>query len=455
VIGKWIYLPIEVQHREFTSKLLFACVAAERGYNVVIGERSRMRSLIETLPNGVFVEKSLGATSTHFDEMKSYRDAGHLVVISDEESPSIYSIPDAWVDFRISENVLDQVNFFFSWGKEQENIIRKQLSLGESKFRTTGSHRVDVWQKPACLLHQHKADKIIKKYGKYILFPSNFAYKLDPRGYHYHFDKARARGGYDTPKRAKYYWDSVINRDEVYDAIRDNLQSVVDAFPEYKLIIRPHPNESVDLWKAFIGDIENTEVVYEGEVSPWLLGSSAMFHNGCTTALEYRMMGRQPVSFRPVSNEVYDDSFLMNMGPVATTADELIVALQRTLDGEDVEFTLSKDFDNLICSGDDKMACERMIDVIDTLEISAGELHRNLRQKYLNWREKFRKEETKEYSRSAQQKRHSETAPPKWHGTHVDVIDQQIKGFSELFGRFDNVRSENFDRRLYIIQAKG
>ena len=40
--AKWLYVPVEIGIREYASRLLFSCIAAERGYNVVFGKKNAL-----------------------------------------------------------------------------------------------------------------------------------------------------------------------------------------------------------------------------------------------------------------------------------------------------------------------------------------------------------------------------------------------------------------------------
>ena len=59
---------------------------------------------------------------------------------------------------------------------------------------------------------------------------------------------------------------------------------LLDADPKIPKIIRPHPNEDHLAWQE--KNLSKVNVVYEGDVSPWLLASEGLLHRGCTSAIE-------------------------------------------------------------------------------------------------------------------------------------------------------------------------
>ena len=58
----WLLLPIEIKAREFHAKVLQAAVAAERGFDVVLGEQNAMVRQLPWLPHGLYVDKSVSRT---------------------------------------------------------------------------------------------------------------------------------------------------------------------------------------------------------------------------------------------------------------------------------------------------------------------------------------------------------------------------------------------------------
>ena len=48
-----LYIGIETKVREFDAKLLLACVAAEAGYEVVLGQQKVFLKRLENMPQGI------------------------------------------------------------------------------------------------------------------------------------------------------------------------------------------------------------------------------------------------------------------------------------------------------------------------------------------------------------------------------------------------------------------
>ena len=60
-----LYIPVETVVREFDAKMLLACVAAEAGYDVVLGNQKIFMQKLECMPRGIFLDKSATAASVY------------------------------------------------------------------------------------------------------------------------------------------------------------------------------------------------------------------------------------------------------------------------------------------------------------------------------------------------------------------------------------------------------
>ena len=52
-----LLIPIENQVRELDPKLLLACIAARRGYTVIIGSHRKIDLRISSLPQGLYLKR--------------------------------------------------------------------------------------------------------------------------------------------------------------------------------------------------------------------------------------------------------------------------------------------------------------------------------------------------------------------------------------------------------------
>ena len=97
------------------------------------------------------------------------------------------------------------------------------------------------------------------------------------------------------------------------------------------MVIRPHPSECLKTWreleKAYPSIIS---VVREGNV---IHGSSfkVIIHNGCTTAIEGRLLDKPVISYRPTSEPLVESELANSVGLLFSDKDKLVKFLYERL----------------------------------------------------------------------------------------------------------------------------
>ncbi len=90
-------------------------------------------------------------------------------------------------------------------------------------------------------------------------------------------------------------------------------------------------------WHDVVREIPNAEVVFEGGVVPWLMAASCVVHNGCTSAIEARVLGTPAIAFRPVRSAACDLELPNAVSIECGTADQVIDCARTALGGSDPE----------------------------------------------------------------------------------------------------------------------
>jgi hypothetical protein len=137
--------------------------------------------------------------------------------------------------------------------------------------------------------------------------------------------------------------------------------------------MRPHPTENHEAYKNIASKCERVFVTNEGNVVPWLMAAKAVIHNGCTTGVEAYMMGVPAISYRAVVNDDYDYGFYVlpnKMSHQCFDVRQLKDLLKEILSGQ-VGAADGKERKSLIkhylAALEGPLACERMIDVIESI----------------------------------------------------------------------------------------
>ncbi|MBW2294044.1 MAG: hypothetical protein JRG94_17290, partial [Deltaproteobacteria bacterium] len=99
-----LLIPVENQVRELDAKLLFSCVAAERGFPVVMGSKQYLYAVAPRYKRSIFIAKSMRKSASLI--FRILRDLGNDIVAWDEESLVRYSSPE-YYSWRFSEGTFE------------------------------------------------------------------------------------------------------------------------------------------------------------------------------------------------------------------------------------------------------------------------------------------------------------------------------------------------------------
>jgi hypothetical protein len=182
-------------------------------------------------------------------------------------------------------------------------------------IHVTGNPRGDLLRHELHGIYQVDAEKLRSTYGDFILVNANFnhvnAFSPDLNL----FRPVKQAG--DEPKFGRAA--KGMSRDYA-EGLRDHKQAVLKdfqrlipalekAFPEYTIVVRPHPTENHEIYRNIATQCARVRVTNEGNVVPWILASEAVIHNGCTTGVEAYIMGVPAISYRATVNDFYDLGF--------------------------------------------------------------------------------------------------------------------------------------------------
>ena len=136
-----LIIPVETQVREMDAKILLSCVAAERGFPVIIGSRAYVHYQVASFPRGVYLAKSLRTLSIRM--FKILRQLGHEVVAWDEEG--LLRWPDAeYYRQRLSPITMAQTSHLFAWGTDSARVFRDYPGYHGTPIHVTGNPRIDL-----------------------------------------------------------------------------------------------------------------------------------------------------------------------------------------------------------------------------------------------------------------------------------------------------------------------
>lgn len=356
-----LIIPIEIAARELEAKLLLACLAVKRSFPVILGCRYDLDLQADLLPRGVRLEK--GITDASFKMFRNLSELGFDLVAWDEEA-LVYHNDQVYQLSRLSARSMALTRRLMAWGEDNARLWRTWPEFAGTPISITGNVRADLLRPEFRQFHEDAASRLRQQYGPFILINSSFGSVNfhDPEERSTKFDRFVAQQG---------AMDFLEYRRALFAAMRAGVPCLAEAFPGHRIVIRPHPAESHDIWQEIAAAHENVNVVYSGSVAPWLLAAAATIHNGCTTAVESFLLGRPAIAFRPVVSNQWDIKLPNQLSHQAFDLAELLTVVEARLGGKLDDRPLlglgSDVLKDYVAGQAGRYAGERILDAIETI----------------------------------------------------------------------------------------
>jgi len=444
----WLLLPIETKAREFDGKLLQAAVAAERGWNVALGDQNAMLHQLRWLPRGAYLDKSVsGNKVAHFRRLHAL---GHRITAWCEEG-LIYPDRDIYLRERVDRDALALTERFFCWGGVQHRDLLAKAPEADNRLIDTGNPRFDLLRPGLRELFRPEAERLRRRYGDFILVNTNFGRVNHGLGEGFHIHALETRGAIRSEADRKLFLDRQAYVAEIYERFRAVLPALSRAFPDRRIVLRPHPSEDHDRWRADCRGLPNVDVVFEGAISPWLLAAAAMVHCNCTTGVEGFLLDRPVIAYRPVQHPVYDAPLPNAVSRPAWDMDELVGLAGAALAGDALHSTEAQAAArSYIASYEGALAADRVAGALDELAVRP-ERHRPAaaaRLAHAAWRAA---QPAKALARRLLRGRDVAYTRRKFPGLAAAEVADGIARLSRLTGRFDRVAVAPLAKDCYLV----
>jgi surface carbohydrate biosynthesis protein len=293
-----LILPCETLVREFDAKLLLALAAAARGITAIVGSKKAIDLNLSRYPEGVYIGKSVTARSRH--NLALARACGHRVALWDEEG-LVWASREVYWGTKVDGATLNAPELLLAWGDENAAAWREHRQYGGVPIAVTGNPRADLLTPALRAYFDDEVAAIRARHGRFILVNTNFSRvnHVQPRQ-NRHLKWLREQRPED-PKGG-----FAAHKYRLFQAFRTMIPELAHALAPVTVVIRPHPSEHAETWQQLAEPLDNVAVDQSGNVAAWLLASSALIHNGCTTAVEAFLLGRPALAYMPVRSPAYD-----------------------------------------------------------------------------------------------------------------------------------------------------
>jgi hypothetical protein len=243
----------------------------------------------------------------------------------------------------------------------------------------TGNQRNDLLRPELHAYYDSEVEKLRRSYGDFILVNTNFNHvnaftpvqnlfrPVEKPGQIPEFGRA-ARG------MSREYAEGLRDHKQaIFEDFQHMIPALAKAFPDYTIVVRPHPTENPEIYHDIASGCERVKVTNEGNVVPWLLATRALVHNSCTTGVEAYVMRVPAITYRASINETYDFGFYRLPNLISHTCfnlAELEVTLKKILSGElgpaDGD-DRKKLIEQYLEAQNGPLACERMVDELEKI----------------------------------------------------------------------------------------
>ena len=318
-----ILLPIETINREIDFKLVLAGYLAGKGHQIYIGQHDFLMNLVPNLKKGgLYIGKNIFTKSSPNDRGEKYffLKKHNFNIIYLHEEGAIFNIRKNFAEtlkMQYNINFFDQNDCVCVWGQFQKKIER--LRTKKVPIYVTGHPRFDLYKKDWKKFHKSQISKLKKKYKNFVLINGNYSASNHGMGLRYFFRNNLAT------KQDKI---KLLN---IYLSSKKQLHSMVELtvhlalkFPKTNFIYRPHPSEDHEYYHIIFKGINNIIVNHEGPVSPWILASKLLIHDGCTTAIEANLANIPVINYKPYYYSNYDLWLPNQIGIQIKTTDKII-----------------------------------------------------------------------------------------------------------------------------------
>jgi len=452
-----LIIPVESQRRELDSKLLLACIAAKRGFPVLIGPNREIEFRIASFPRGVYLAYRMKSGNSKL--FRIIRKLGHEIVAWDEEA-LVHLPPEMYYSRRLSPEAVQMVSHLFAWGKDNVKLWRQYSHLPpDTPIHITGNPRVDLLRPELNSLYRKEADQILKRYGEFILINTNFKHVNAFYPFLNLFQPAKNPGEIPKIGRAaigmtlEYAKGFHEHKKALFQDFQQLIPALNQEFPEFKIIVRPHPIEDQQIYQRIAAQSKQVHVTNEGNVVLWLQAARALIHNGCTTGIEAYQLGVPVISYRSTVNDLYDNGFYRlpnSLSYQCFNFEELCKTLAKILAGEigppNTPETKQM-IDDYLFTKDGLLACERIVNVLEKTIKNNGEFSRlsirhRLQGRFMAYRRRLRK-----------QNKRKELRRHRYPDISQEEMQKQISRYIQVLGISTDIKIKQIFNQVFRIST--
>lgn len=336
-----IFLALEVMDRELVHKSILAMYLASLKVPIYIGHKAEIYQLaLESKSAGILFNKSVGFKNNR-ETYSKLKNKGYVIVGQDEEAGIVFSKFEEFYKRRKSLKDIKELHHWFCWSVDEYNFLKNELEIPIEKLSVSGSSRSILWSTYANEFWKDEVENINSKVEDYVLFATNSVLSNSPLNKFDLLENARKKD--DWLSSRKLLFESKIEFEIESNRLFISLIEEILASSNLRIVIKVHPAESAEFWIKKFGSSPRILIVKRGPISPWILQSIFVVHNGTTSAIEARLLGKKLVAAIPAKNKVLDiskDVPIKISDSIIHSANELMVIFDQISNSESSDFNM-------------------------------------------------------------------------------------------------------------------
>lgn len=352
-----IFMPIETKVREFEGKVLLAYHLAQEGFNVYMGSRNTILSIMKYSKNGIYFPKSIAKELE--DKYKELVQPGNEIYLLHAEGGIFYEDYTESVKYVYPKELMKYVNTIFVYGDAIKDRTLEVVPGSEDvNIVTAGNPPFDLIKPKYNVFFKKVIKDIGDKFGNFILINTNFGL-ANPTMDNDDLIKYYRENQDFTEKLKERLFERKAFLEKVTPVFLKDMQRLIEATPDKSYIIRPHPEEKLDIYDELFSELPNVTVTREGNVLNWIKVSKMVIHFDCTTGLESVLAGKHTVSYLPL-----EERWMMTILPILVS--KKIKEFDKLL-----EHVKSQNLSNIVEHQIDEKSFERVKGFLHNIEVES------------------------------------------------------------------------------------
>jgi surface carbohydrate biosynthesis protein len=346
--------------RDLAGSVLAAYQLASRGASVAIVPMYEQGVDVPRLGLDTLVVNY--ARDANLDLMRSFAKAGLALHVLDTEGGVLAekggNSPPAMAAYVRNSGYADILSGYFFWGGRLHAAFNDNKTMPSDRLHLTGCPRFDFAAPRWRTLLDGKRRGYLLVNANFPLVNSRFSAKPGAER------EAMVRAGWD----GAYVDRFLADLKQVFANYLVEIGRLAAARPDRAILVRPHPFESEEVYRAALTQHSNVVVDGAGSVLDMIQNAAAIIHLNCGTAIEAVLLEKLPIQLEYLNTEATAGHARLpaRVSRAVMSFDELLAVIDR-LDEETAKF----DFAGVHAANieaffyrNDGAAAERVADIV-------------------------------------------------------------------------------------------